>query len=385
MVRLRDRVRGRLHDGRRLHGTHAEGAENQHETREGGVGGDGLQPVVVQIEEVVGGSRRLQHVIGDLLHLRQRHEGQVQLAVLQNGVGEVHQLALHRVHQVLARHDDLSGQVLHRRRVHQRTHLLRRLELGQLREALLARPHGGVDHLQEQLAGARVDHRHEAVHGLGGGVALEGLVHGDTVHVAVVDEPRDLVVEQLLVVLAAQHRLRRLARVQLQSAANAVTQHRQRGVRLHDTRHRALQHILGAGDVVPKAAVHVVRQIDAEQHAGGRRVLRHGIGDVVVELGATVALDVVRIVVAPAQLHVEPVLLRGLLRELVLVVVQQRRLAGVPAVCGAQNHVGSGAVHLVRLARVHRHLLHTLDRQVVQLLIEHLTQVRHHVLVDLLP
>ena len=92
-----------------------------------------------------------------------------------------------------------------------------------------------------------------------------------------------------------------------------------------------------------------------------------------------------RVVVAPTQLHIEPVRLRRLLRELVLVVVQQRRLAGRPAVRRRQQNVRRRGVHLVRLARVDRQLLHALDRQIVQLLVEHLTQIRHHVLVDLLP
>ena len=41
--------------------------------------------------------------------------------------------------------------------------------------------------------------------------------------------------------------------------------------------------------------------------AGGRRVDGHVVRRVVEELGARVPLDVVAVVVAPAQLHVEPV------------------------------------------------------------------------------
>lgn len=82
-------------------------------------------------------------------------------------------------------------------------HLLGRLPLGQLREALLAGPHGGVDDLQEQLAGAGVEDEDGAVDGLGGEVALEGLVDSHPVHVGVVHEPDDLVAEQLPVVLRA--------------------------------------------------------------------------------------------------------------------------------------------------------------------------------------
>ena len=54
----------------------------------------------------------------------------------------------------------------------------------------------------------------------------------------------------------------------------------------------------------------VVGEVDGDEHAGRRRVDAHVVHRVVEELGARVPLDVVRVVVAPPQLDVEPVLLR---------------------------------------------------------------------------
>ena len=79
------------------------------------------------------------------------------------------------------------------------------LPLGQLAQALLAGPHAGGDDLEEQLARARVEDEDGAVDGLGGQVALKGLVDGHAVHVGVIHKPDDLVTEQLSIVLHRRH------------------------------------------------------------------------------------------------------------------------------------------------------------------------------------
>ena len=56
--------------------------------------------------------------------------------------------------------------------------------------------------------------------------------------------------------------------------------------------------------------VQVVSEVDGDEHAGRRRVDAHVVHRVVEELGARVPLDVVRVVVAPPQLDVQPILLR---------------------------------------------------------------------------
>lgn len=52
--------------------------------------------------------------------------------------------------------------------------------------------------------------------------------------------------------------------------------------------------------------MNVVGQVDGNQNAGRRGVQRHVVGRVVQELGPGVPFDVVRVVVAPPQLHVDP-------------------------------------------------------------------------------
>ena len=80
-------------------------------------------------------------------------------------------------------------------------HLLSSLPLGQLTQPLLASPHTGVDDLEEELASPGVEDEDGPVDWLGGQVALEGLVDGDTVHIGVIHKPDDLVAEQLSIVL----------------------------------------------------------------------------------------------------------------------------------------------------------------------------------------
>jgi len=291
----------------------------------------------------------------------------------------------HRVQEALARDNELLGLLLQRQRADQRGHFLRGLPLGQLGQALLASPHRGVDDLQEQLPRARVEDEDRAVDGLGHQVALEGLVRGDAVHVGVVDEPDDLVGEQLGVVLRGQVGLRGLGAVQLQALADALAQHVHRGVVADELGHGLLHQRLGSGEPVAVARVQVVAQVERAQHARGGGVQRHVVGGVVEELGARVALHVVRVEVAPAQLHVDPELGARRALKVVLGVVQQRGLGDVPLVRREEHHVRAGGVHLVRLARVDGLLLHRLDLQRVQLLVEDLAQVHHDALVDLLP
>mmetsp|Transcript_9904 Transcript_9904/g.16651 ORF Transcript_9904/g.16651 Transcript_9904/m.16651 type:complete len:467 (+) Transcript_9904:1679-3079(+) len=207
----------------------------------------------------------------------------------------------------------------------------------------------------------------------------------DPVHVGVVHEPGDLVREQLAVVLGVQVRLHRLRGVELEALSDPLSEHVDRRIRLHDLVHGLLDQLLGAVEPVSVAGVQVVGQVDGQQAARGRWVDRHVVGRVVQELGPRIPLDVVRIVVAPPQLHVDPVLLSRHALELVALLVKKAGLGDVPLVLGEEQDVGAAGVHLVRLARVDRLLLHRLDLQRVQLHVEHLAEVHHDRLVDLLP
>jgi len=65
-------------------------------------------------------------------------------------------------------------------------------------------------------------------------------VNGDAVHVCIVHEPDDLVGEQLAVVLGTEVGFRGLGRVQLETLPDALAQHVQRRVGLHDLGHGLL-------------------------------------------------------------------------------------------------------------------------------------------------
>mmetsp|Transcript_51851 Transcript_51851/g.121766 ORF Transcript_51851/g.121766 Transcript_51851/m.121766 type:complete len:1251 (+) Transcript_51851:175-3927(+) len=385
VVGLRDGRLVRLEDHLGAVVVDVERAEDEDEAREGRVARDGAQPVVVEVEQEHLRLRRLQDDVAELLDLERGLERQLQVAALDDDVREVEQMHLQRVEHALARHDDLLRLLLDGQRPDQRRHLLGRLPLGQLSEALLSRPHRRVDDLEEELSGPRVEDEDGAVDGLRRQVALERLVNRHAVHVGVVDKPDDLVREQLAVVLRAEVRLRRLRGVELQALADALAQHVERGVRLEDLLHRLVQQRLHAREPVAERREQVVRQVDGNQRARRRGVDRHVVRGVVEELGARVALDVVRVEVAPAQLHVDPVLVGAAGVELVVGVGEERGLGNGPLVGGEEQHVRARRVHLVALARVDRFLLHRLDLQRVQLLVQHLAQIHHHALVDLLP
>ena len=184
-------------------------------------------------------------------------------------------------------------------------HLLGSLPLGELAEALLAGPDGGVDDLEEELPSARVEDEDGTVDGLCGQVALKCLVDGHPVHVGIIHKPDDLcttrqhvrplslhgreaetrqqvvpaqlrgessgwgahlVGEELAIVLGGEVGLCGLRGVQLEALADALTQHIQRRVGLHDLGHRLDDQRLDALKPVPERAVQVVRQVDANHH-----------------------------------------------------------------------------------------------------------------------
>lgn len=84
---------------------------------------------------------------------------------------------------------------------------------------------------------------------------LTNLVDGDSVHVGVVHEPDDLVGEELSVVLRGQVGLSGLGGVELQALADALPQHVQGRVGLHDLGHGLLDQRLGPGEPVPIGTV----------------------------------------------------------------------------------------------------------------------------------
>mmetsp|Transcript_8475 Transcript_8475/g.28819 ORF Transcript_8475/g.28819 Transcript_8475/m.28819 type:complete len:688 (+) Transcript_8475:1085-3148(+) len=308
VVGLRHRVLVRLHEHLGALVVHVEGPQDEDEPGEGRVGGDALEPVVVDVEEQHLGLGGLEDEVPELLDLEARLEGQLELRALDHDVWEVEEVYLQGVQHALARGDDLLGLLLDGHGPDERRHLLGGLPLCELPEALLARPDGGVDDLEEELARARVEDEDGPVDGLCRQVALERLVDGHAVHVGVVHKPDDLVAEELPVVLAGQVGLRGLRRVELQALADALPEHVQGRVGLHDLGEGLGGEGLHPGHPVAVGRVEVVGQVEPHHHTRGGRVDGHVVRGVVEELSPRVALDVMRVVVAPAQLHVHPVL-----------------------------------------------------------------------------
>ncbi len=74
---------------------HVQRAKNQDHSRERGVGGDRLEPVVVQVEQQHLRLRRFQYQIAELLDFQTGLERQLQLTALDHDVREVQQVHLH--------------------------------------------------------------------------------------------------------------------------------------------------------------------------------------------------------------------------------------------------------------------------------------------------
>jgi hypothetical protein len=161
--------------------------------------------------------------------------------------------------------------------------------------------------------------------GFRGQVTLKRLVDRDTIDISIIDEPDDLVREQLRVVLLFQLadslistkrnttnltievRLRRLGRVQLKTLTNALTKHVTRGVGFHNLCHCLLNEGLHTREPVAICRPQVVRQVHTNHDTSRRWVDTHRVGHVVEELCTSVTLDIMRVEVTPTQLNVDPV------------------------------------------------------------------------------
>ena len=151
----------------------------------------------------------------------------------------------------------------------------------------------------------------------------------------------------------------------------------------------------------------VVGEVHSYHHASGRGVDAHVVSGVVQELGARITLNVVRVVVPPAQLHVHPVLLSGCgihhipvathtithwvyvqayctvqcivyVVEASLGVSEERGFGDIPLVGSEEENICTRAVHLVGLPGMDGLLLHCVDLQSIQFLVKHLQQPPHN-------
>ena len=76
--------------------------------------------------------------------------------------------------------------------------------------------------------------------------------------------------------------------------------------------------------------MHVVCEVDCNEASCGGGVDRDAVSRVVKELGSGVSLDVMRVEIAPPQLDIDPILVGSSPVVLLLVLVEQARLAGLP-------------------------------------------------------
>lgn len=305
-MRLGDRALVRSQDDLGLFVVDVQRTEDQDQSRERRVRRDRLEPIVVQVEQDHLRLSGPEDEISELFNLHGCLEGQLQLGSLDDNVGEIEQVDFERVQHSLSGDDDLLGLFFDGQRSNQRGDFFGSLPLGQLTETLLTGPNAGVNDLQEQLSGSRVEDEDGSVDGLGGQVTLERSVNGDSVDVGIVDEPDDLVREQLRVVLRRQVWLGSFGRVELETLSDTLSHDEQSRVGLHDLGHGLGDQGLQTGEEVSESRVQVIGQVDGEQQSGRRGVDRHRVAGVVQELGTGVSLNVMRVVVSPSELHVDP-------------------------------------------------------------------------------
>ena len=94
---------------------------------------------------------------------------------------------LERIEHTLPGHDDLLRLFLDGQRTNESGDFLGGLPLRELSETLLTSPNRGVNDLEEELTGSRVEDEDGSVDGLGRQVSFERLVDRDSVDVGVVD------------------------------------------------------------------------------------------------------------------------------------------------------------------------------------------------------
>mmetsp|Transcript_15391 Transcript_15391/g.46046 ORF Transcript_15391/g.46046 Transcript_15391/m.46046 type:complete len:443 (-) Transcript_15391:2814-4142(-) len=184
--------------------------QNQNQTRECSERRDGLQPVVIQVEQAHARLRCLQDQISEFFHLQTGLEGKLQLRALDHNVGKVKTMYFQRIQHALTSDNQLLGLLFDRQSTNKSSNLFGGLPLGQLTKTLLTGPHTSMNDLEEQLSGARIEDENGTINWFGGQVSFKGLMNGDAIHIGIINEPNDLLAEELRVVLRVEVGFRRL-------------------------------------------------------------------------------------------------------------------------------------------------------------------------------
>lgn len=106
-----------------------------------------------------------------------------------------------RVKHALPSDDDLLGLLFDGQTSNQSGNLFCCLPLSQLAETLLSRPDTRMDDFEEKMSRLRVQNENCTVDWFSRQITLVGLVNSHSVNVGIVNEPNDLVTEQLRVIL----------------------------------------------------------------------------------------------------------------------------------------------------------------------------------------
>ncbi len=140
----------------------------------------------------------------------------------------------------LSRHYDLLRLLFNRKSSYKRSHLLCRLPFRKLSKSLLALPHRAMDNLEKELTSPRRKDEDSSIDRLSGKITLVCFMNSDTIDISVIDEPDQLVREQLSIIRCIQIRLGRLARVELKAFPDSLSQNVKSRVGFHDFIHRLL-------------------------------------------------------------------------------------------------------------------------------------------------
>ena len=104
--------------------------------------------------------------------------------------------------------------------------------------------------------------------------------------------------------------------------------------------------------------MHVVSHINRNQATRWRRIDGDAVSGVIQKLGSGVPLNIVGIEVSPPQLYVDPIFVGSSAIVVLLILMQEARLADLPLVGGEENDVCAGRVHFVAFSRMDRLFLH---------------------------
>lgn len=167
---------------------------------------------------------RSQDEITKLLQLERGLEGKLQLGTLDDDVGEIEQVYLQRIQHTLSGNDDLFRLFFDGERSYQCSDFFGSLPLGELTKTFLTGPHRSVNDLQEELTRSRIKDEDSTVDRLCRQVSLERLVDGNSVDVGIVDEPNDLVGEELRVIAGVEVRFGRFGRVELETLSDTLSE-----------------------------------------------------------------------------------------------------------------------------------------------------------------